>query len=327
MARKLIEIGTRFGSLVVFEQAEDQVYGKQRHTAHKCQCDCGNVVVRAATFRDGQKTCKKCHGGKFKDDGSQRKLLEIGARFGRLVVLKRAENGRRGSTAYKCQCDCGNTITIRATQLRRGQQSCKKCISFGKSRRKLIPIGTRFGRLVVVGQAEDIGKLKTTAYKCKCDCGNTIIVKASSLRRGQRFCRNCSCKLPKGEAGFNALFKRYKHDAKDRGYVFELAEDEFRKLVTSHCAYCGTLPYSIHRVNHAYYGGAGAHGDFVYNGVDRMNSDLGYTSDNVVSCCKRCNWAKRDMSYDEFMDWLDQVAEFRPTLNFLMPLDKRVNLA
>ena len=48
-----------------------------------------------------------------------------GQRFGRLVVLKRAENSKNGATRWHCQCDCGKTTTPHATSLKMGgSQSC-----------------------------------------------------------------------------------------------------------------------------------------------------------------------------------------------------------
>jgi len=49
----------------------------------------------------------------------------VGQKFGRLLVI--SENGRNknGEKTYLCQCDCGNTITVRSYGLRCGEtQSC-----------------------------------------------------------------------------------------------------------------------------------------------------------------------------------------------------------
>lgn len=60
---------------------------------------------------------------------------------------------------------------------------------------KLINLsGQRFGRLVVIRQAESKiypNKRKVTNWICKCDCGNVITTRADSLRNGKT--KSCGC--------------------------------------------------------------------------------------------------------------------------------------
>lgn len=49
--------------------------------------------------------------------------------------------------------------------------------------------GMRFGRLLVVCRAENIGK--ATAWNCVCDCGKEKVISGSSLRSGES--RSCGC--------------------------------------------------------------------------------------------------------------------------------------
>ena len=44
----------------------------------------------------------------------------IGQRFGKLIVLERAENDKFGKTRWLCQCDCGNQKIINGSSLLRG---------------------------------------------------------------------------------------------------------------------------------------------------------------------------------------------------------------
>ena len=37
-------------------------------------------------------------------------------------------------------------------------------------------------------------------------------------------------------------------------------------------------------------------------GIDRVDNTLGYTSNNVVSCCTECNFMKRTMNYQTFIN-------------------------
>ena len=51
----------------------------------------------------------------------------------------------------------------------------------------------------------------------------------------------------------------------------------------------------------------GHYGEFYYNGIDRKDNFLGYTLSNVVTCCKKCNFLKRDMSYIDFINYIKQI--------------------
>lgn len=55
---------------------------------------------------------------------------------------------------------------------------------------KLVDLtGQRFGRLVVIKQAES--KDKNSAWLCKCDCGNYSVASAPNLKSGST--RSCGC--------------------------------------------------------------------------------------------------------------------------------------
>lgn len=50
-----------------------------------------------------------------------RKLIdETGNRYGRLIVIKFARIGRRGTAYWLCQCDCGNETIVEGKELRKG---------------------------------------------------------------------------------------------------------------------------------------------------------------------------------------------------------------
>ena len=57
------------------------------------------------------------------------------------------------------------------------------------SRKKLDLTGQRFGKLIVLRPAENIGV--RTAWRCRCDCGEEIVVKTCHLRSGH--VTSCGC--------------------------------------------------------------------------------------------------------------------------------------
>lgn len=167
-----------------------------------------------------------------------------------------------------------------------------------------IPAGAIYGRLTVIGVAHKKGWW--TYYTCRCRCGQTACVCGRELAYGKT--KSCGClqretapknsqRLPSGVAAQNKLFYRYRWAAKKRGLVWKLSETAFRKLALDVCHYCGDSPKQIHRTEDG-------NGDFVYNGVDRKDNEIGYVENNCVSCCKQCNFAKRNLNYPDFIAWL-----------------------
>ena len=121
--------GKRFGNLVVIARANDHISksGKTKTVVWRCRCDCGNEVeVQGLNLRNGHIKSCGCYRSKF----SRMKLDNLtGKRFGKLLVLERAENqisqAGHPTTMWKCQCDCGNIAVVNAQLLKRGStQSC-----------------------------------------------------------------------------------------------------------------------------------------------------------------------------------------------------------
>ena len=53
------------------------------------------------------------------------------------------------------------------------------------------------------------------------------------------------------------------------------------------------------------------HSTYVSNGVDRVDSSLGYIEENCVPCCKFCNYAKRALPVDVFIGWARQLVAYQ----------------
>jgi hypothetical protein len=89
--------------------------------------------------------------------------------------------------------------------------------------------------------------------------------------------------------------------AKRRGYSWELTDDEAIKLLTGDCYYCGAAPSNETQHKNQY-------GTFRRNGIDRIDNSIGYTQANCVPCCSACNYAKRELSHDEFINMARIIA-------------------
>jgi hypothetical protein len=174
--------------------------------------------------------------------------------------------------------------------------------------------GQVFGRLTVVSLVEVTrGARRNAVWLCKCACGEQVHVPAPNLI--YQHTTSCGCwareqkTLPAGMAVFRLMLRNYKHSAKRKGRAFTLTTDECSMLFGGNCHYCGTPPDTA-------YGGKAVeryNGHFFANGIDRVDSSVGYIASNCVSCCKICNRAKHSMTVVGFEAWLNRVAAFRNT--------------
>lgn len=165
--------------------------------------------------------------------------------------------------------------------------------------------GQKRGRLTAIKRMGS-GKDGKPLWLCECECGNETII--SSYNFGKTLSCGClkkeriilSRRLPNGDANFNRLFGEYKYNAKKRGLIWDLSIEYAKEITKSVCFYCGNPPSSIKKAIRS-------NGNYIYNGIDRLDSTKGYTEDNVVPCCGRCNEAKMDIPKDEFLSWVERV--------------------
>lgn len=86
------------------------------------------------------------------------------------------------------------------------------------------------------------------------------------------------------------IYGDYKTRARTKSIPFNLNIDDFCDIVIKNCVYCGSEPKERKRDRYTIY----------INGVDRVNSDIGYTKDNCAPCCTVCNQMKLNYNLDDF---------------------------
>lgn len=120
--------GQRFGRFTVVSRAENNKDGRAMWL---CKCDCGNErVVMGKCLRNGHTQSCGCLN---REINSKRTFIDrVGERFGRLVVLSRADdyvapNGDK-HVMWKCLCDCGNEAIVDVCQLIQGKTKSCGCL-------------------------------------------------------------------------------------------------------------------------------------------------------------------------------------------------------
>ena len=129
----------------------------------------------------------------------------------------------------------------------------------------------------------------------RCICGGEWVGLANSLKRGNT--KSCGC-IPHGTkpddnrelSAINSLFRSYQRHARSKIRDWQFTKDTFISLIKGNCYYCGSPPNSVCRKIPR--GPRKTGSSVTYNGLDRKDNDIGYTTDNVVTCCSICNYAK-----------------------------------
>lgn len=168
--------------------------------------------------------------------------------------------------------------------------------------------GDRFNRLTCI-DLDHIGKHHRSYFLFKCDCGKKKVILGSGVVSGNT--KSCGClslevkkakRLPSNHGEVTAIILGYKRHAKTRKYDWLLSREDVNDIILKNCHYCNSTPKNIKTTKNSIEG-------LLYSGIDRVDNDRGYESDNCVPCCKQCNRAKGEMSKNEFIIWIKAMAE------------------
>ncbi len=163
--------------------------------------------------------------------------------------------------------------------------------------------GKKYGMLTILPEKCTINN--RIHWKCECDCGNQKFILGVDIRSGHT--KSCGCYRPlrktNEEVCINIILKQYKKCAQNRNLQWSISNKKFLNLIQSNCYYCGDIGGNLLNVRNKY--------KMYYNGIDRVNNDIGYHENNVVSCCRICNRAKDIMSQEEFFIWINRVYRTR----------------
>lgn len=88
-------------------------------------------------------------------------------------------------------------------------------------------------------------------------------------------------------------FNNYKKSAEKRNKCFELNCSEFNEITLNSCYICGKKNNEYHK-----------------NGIDRYDNEIGYIYDNCKACCANCNYMKKNLSFDYFINHLKKIYYF-----------------
>lgn len=168
------------------------------------------------------------------------------------------------------------------------------------------------------------GSRKVISWECSCDCGDLFIATTQEVKHKRKACPKCSRKmmgekmiLSDFQAQKNLRYYHYKTSAEKRNIDFNLSIEEFIEIAEQNCHYCNNSPKD-NEISTNSHKSVKTIGFWDNNGIDRIDSSLGYFKDNCVPCCKTCNQMKSDLDYTKFLNKIEQIA------NNVQRLDRKV---
>lgn len=180
-------------------------------------------------------------------------------------------------------------------------------------------IGQKFNNLTVIKQIGINKNQRATIWLCKCDCGNNINVITSKLKNNHT--KSCGClkiysnhKKNTGHKNISGTFYgMLKKSARLRNLEFNLSKEQLQELLEKQnfkCAFTG-LNITISDINprdkSIYWKNTTA-------SVDRIDSNKGYTIDNIQFVHKDINYLKKDFTDEEFINYCNLVSNYRKTI-------------
>jgi len=138
---------------------------------------------------------------------------------------------------------------------------------------------------------------RKTGKIVKCDnCGREVYKYPRDLKRRQKHFCSYTC-MGKGMSHFGPknpnyktgghLYYEAKSSARKRDIEFLLTQKQYETFKDKQCFYCGDTIKGVR--------------------LDRVDNDLGYIMENIVPCCKICNYMKMALSYGEFIDHIGKI--------------------
>ncbi len=156
--------------------------------------------------------------------------------------------------------------------------------------------GRIVGMLTYLYNTGDKAPSKHYIWVAQCECGELTRVATCNIAQN----RSCGCRVMGNERYIGVSVYQYTYRAiKQRHHQRFTGEvvgyEQYAELAASNCLYCDSPPSNMFQGRS-------------YQGLDRVDNNRGYTSDNVVPCCDMCNSFKSAYSVEQFIDHARRIA-------------------
>ncbi len=163
----------------------------------------------------------------------------------------------------------------------------------------------------IIVKIEDLMPTSKVRVLVKCeDCAKERFIEYDSiayrknsqfLKTGETLCSVCANTRMSGENSGaykhgSVRYPEYRCNARKRNINFNITVEEFKAIVAQDCHYCGGSSKDYNLKSRG-------------NGIDRKDSNIGYTIENCVPCCSFCNFIKNKVPYRDFVKYIRKAYE------------------
>lgn len=180
--------------------------------------------------------------------------------------------------------------------------------------------GDKFGKFTSIEKLKYETPMGNFEWRWKCtdDSGNIFYKRPRALYEELEKIKKIEEKVKNGayyeSIGMNQLgvrksiFREYIRNAANRDIPMNLTFEQFNTLINQNCYYCGAEP-SVHKTSEVK--ANKLEPMLKHNGIDRLNSSIGYELDNCVPCCYICNRAKAQLDDQSFLNHITKIYNYR----------------
>lgn len=226
--------------------------------------------------------------------------IKIGQKYNSLLVVKQLDkddprkNSRRGR-CFECLCDCGATTLADPWSLFYSHKKSCGCLRYDRGYDDSF-IGKKFHKLTITSFSHK-SRFRCIYFNYLCECGKTGVIRTASI--GKHL--SCGCSYKKKIGGITQkFFHAIEKSAEKRKLEFSITKQYIWDLFLKQnqkCALSG-VPLKFNSSWLVIDGNAS---------LDRIDSNKGYTEDNVQWVHKDINVMKMNSTDKEFYDWCVKV--------------------
>ena len=224
------------------------------------------------------------------------------------TIITQTEKGKTYKYLIQIKCnDCGKIRWVNPSNPFYKKGICRNCneISY---RNKVLDIENENFKVLSIDEEGTKKNPRHTRYFVQCKkCGKIFSRRASVIRNSLTSIQCSNCRKTRNNKPLNVIkykeYCYYRSGAKARNLEWNLTEEQFANLINQNCHYCGETPSKRQTVSYK--------DEYeLVNGIDRIDSSKGYTIDNCVPCCSKCNTMKNNFKQEDILNQISKIYNY-----------------